>query len=162
MSPAHRTGVLCPTPLFLSWETCWFILTLPHSPKSIFLLLCWRAMFHCFSTLSPHSKQQEWLQVFTHFTAGVAAHWKWMHTVQNAREEKRKGKMNELVGGMIYLTTTHTHTTEYPFPSFLFYPWRGVDGVQSTLGDLDLGGHMECIHCCIPSPASNASHGQRS
>lgn len=57
----QNSSAKCFTPLFLSWERCCFILTFPDSPNSIFLLLCWRSMFHCYCTFESSFK-----------TAGVA------------------------------------------------------------------------------------------
>lgn len=61
--------------------------------------------------LNPHSKQQGWLQVFTPFTAGVAAHWKMDAHSSKCRRRKKKGQ-NEWTCRWDDLFDHHTRPTE--------------------------------------------------
>lgn len=125
MSPAHRTAVLSVSlPFsFLGRDVASYLLsqTLQTAYSSF------SAGGPCFIAsvpLSPHSKQQGWLQVFTHFTAGVAAPWKMDAHSSKCNGRTKEGE-NEWICRWDDLFDHHTCTTEYPFPSFLFCPWRG-------------------------------------
>lgn len=58
---------------------------------------------------SSHPKQQGWLQVFTHFTAGVAAHWRTDAHSSKCKRRKKEGQNEWTCRWDNLFITPHTH-----------------------------------------------------